>query len=131
MYEGTLSEYSDLEQTYCLNLETVIEDLNRQVEVLYSHTNVSQLSTDNCLVYATQDGEVTAKTAILRHNIAIKDIMQFIGLDCDGGSATCPAIFTQDLTCLNLDFGVLTDPCGSQPTTLKDVLQLILNHIQP
>jgi hypothetical protein len=131
-YEGLLADNTTLTPN-CLDLETVLEDINEQINYLYDTTDVDGLSADTCIDYPDQvpQAKVTPKTAITTLNSKVKEVMTFVGMACDGAGADCPAIFTQDLSCLNLDFGTLVDPCGNQPTTLKDVLQLILTTIQP
>ena len=134
-YEGDFSAMSNLEGV-CNNLETVIEDLNKHLDYLKDSTNVAELINDNCIDYPVQDfvnatDVVTPKTAIIKLNTKLKEVMTFVGLACDGSTPDCPAVFEQDISCLNLDFGSLTDPCGTQPSTLKAVLQLILDELQP
>lgn len=131
-YEGTFSSESALNGN-CHNIEEIIEDINTQLDYLKLTTNVDQLTTDSCIEYPDQSpyNEVTPRTAILTLNQKVKQLMDFVGLGCDGSAGDCPAVFEQDITCLNLEFGNLVDQCGAQPATLKETLQLILNTIQP
>jgi hypothetical protein len=131
-YEGTFSNESALSGN-CNNIETIIEDINTQLNYLRDTTYVELLKFDNCIQYVDQEpyNVVTPKIAIFTLNEKVKELMTFVGLSCEGTVPDCPAVFSQDISCLNLDFGALTDPCGTQPSTLKDVLQLMLNELQP
>ena len=131
-YEGTLSEDTLLTSTACLNVETVIEDINSQLDAIQAKIDVESLSTDVCIDYPTSGGIVTTRTAILRLNARLQELMDFVGMQCDGSPVDdCPAIYSHAIDCVGLDLGTLTDPCGNQPATLKDLLQLILTTIQP
>jgi hypothetical protein len=131
-YEGTLSEDTQLIVSPCLNVEEVIEDINSQLDLIQSKIDVESLSADVCIDYPLDAGIVTAKTAILELNTRIKDLMEFVGMECDGSpTQDCPKVFTDNIDCLGLDYGVLVDACGAQPTDLKGVLQIILDSLQP
>lgn len=132
-YEGTLSDNTGITSTPCLNVEEVIEDINEQLNIIEDKINVESLSADTCIHYPVDsEGIVTARTAILELNSRVKDLMDFVGMECDGSDAnSCPKVYEDAISCLELDFGTLVDPCGNQPETLKDLLQLILLTIQP
>lgn len=131
-YEGTLSEDTLLTSTACLNVETVIEDINTQLDILQSKIDVEVLINDTCINYPRVGGIVTARTAILSLNARFQTMMEFVGMQCDGTPVDdCPAIYSHAIDCVGLDLGVLTNPCGNQPANLKDLLQLILDTIQP
>jgi|LakMenE29Apr09ns_1017244.scaffolds.fasta_scaffold12302_2 hypothetical protein len=135
-YEGYLSDDSALTASACLNVEDVIEDISNQLNLIQEKINVESLSADTCIDYPT-DGInfappiVTTKTAILELNTRIKDLMEFVGMTCDGSLAQdCPKVFTDNIDCLGLDYGVLVDACGDQPTNLKEVIQILLDALQ-
>lgn len=131
-YEGTLSEDTLLTSTACLNVETVIEDINSQLDAIQAKIDVEVLDNDTCIDFPTSGGIVTTRTAILALNARFQAMMEFVGMECDGSpSDSCPAIYSHAIECVGLDLGALTDPCGNQPANLKDLLQLILDTIQP
>jgi hypothetical protein len=131
-YEGAFSSESTLNGN-CHNIEEIIEDINTQLDYLKATTNVDSLSNDTCIQYVDQAPypEITPRTAILTLNQKVRQLMDFVGLGCDDSTGDCPAVFNQDLTCLGLNFGTLADPCGNPPSTLKAVLQLVLDELQP
>jgi hypothetical protein len=133
-YEGTLSTNSELTQSPCLNIQDVIEDLNAQIDKIATEIDVKNLSNDTCLHY-TEDpatDAVSVRTALHLVNSKLQDLMAFVGMQCDGSSVSdCPKAFTDDISCLNLNYGTLVFPCGDRPANLKEVLQLILTQIQP
>ena len=127
-YEGFLSEGSDLTESPCLNVQEVIEDINVQIDEITADINVSGLIHDQCITYPVLGGKVNVRSAVYTLNTRVKELMTFVGMQCDGSSLSdCPSVFTQDISCLGLDFCTLTDACGEQPTTLKEVLQLLIN----
>ena len=131
-YEGTLSTQSQITASPCLNVEEVIEDINVQIEKIASEIDVHLLGNDTCLTYPKTDGVVTVQTSLLYLNTRIKELMTFVGMECDGSSSSdCPKVFKDNIACVGLNYGTLTSACGTQPTNLKEVLQLILNTIQP
>ena len=131
-YEGTLSTKTQLDPNDCHNMEEVIEDINDQLDAIVTNSNLDGLNND-CINY-NLGGEVTVKQAILALHAKMLAVMDKIGMSCDNCPScpeACPSFLTEDLSCLNLNFGTLTDPCGNKPTTLEEVLQLILTTIQP
>lgn len=126
-YEGTLSAGSDLTESPCLNVQEVIEDINVQIDEITTDINVSGLINDQCIAYPVIGDKVTVRSAVYTLNTRVKELMTFVGMNCDGSDASdCPAIFNHNISCLGLDFCTLTDACGEQPTTLKEVLQLLI-----
>ncbi len=132
-YEGTLASKTELDPEDCHNLEEVVEDINEQLDAIVAGSDLSTLDT-TCIDYNAAGPEVTVKEAILALHAKMIAVMEKLGMSCDDCEKcpeACPAFLTENLSCLNLDFGALTDPCGDTPDTLAEVLQLILTTIQP
>ena len=132
-YEGTLSAQSALDPLDCHNLEEVIEDINTQLDEIVTNSDLTNLNAD-CIDYNPAGATITVKEAILGLHAKMLAVMDKIGMSCDNCPTcpdACPTFLTEDLSCLGLNFGTLTDPCGNQPSTLEEVLQLILTTIQP
>lgn len=119
-YEGTFHNDSDLETCDYPNVEDVIEDINVTLNEITAAIDTSGLG-DSCIDYTEVDGKITIKEALLRLEEKICSLSEAVGT---GG---CPPVFTEDISCLNLDFGCLVDPCGNQITNLKDLLQALIN----
>lgn len=121
-YEGTLHNDTQLTNCGCYNLEDVVEDINNTINNITDALDTSGLG-DSCITYTEVGGEITIKEALLRLEEKICEIADFVSL---ATPAACPPIFTQDITCLGLDFECLVDPCGDPITNLKDLLQALI-----
>ena len=118
-FETALPEFSELID--CVNLEETTEEL-------YNLTSESQLSGlgESCLEYVeTEEGKIIVKNVLLKFEEEICTLKERI-TDLETIS-----ICNQSITSCNLDFGDLVTACGDQPTTLKEVLQLLLDQQNP
>ena len=131
-YEGTLSGESQLDPNDCHDLESVIEDINGQLDTISDEINLNGISED-CIDFNEEvPGDVKVREAIIAIVAKIEQISAHIGLACDDCPTcepSCNPIFTEDISCLGLDYGCLADPCGAQPTNLKELLQLIITKV--
>lgn len=129
-FEGTRHANTKIEECDKPSVETVIEDLNLQVDFLSNSLDLSALG-EACINY-TQEGEtLLAKEALLAMEAKICEIADFVGLPRPGCPTceSCSPLFDETISCLGLDLGGLVDSCGTQPTTLKELLQLMLNQL--
>ena len=125
-YEGDLHENTNLDECDCHTLEDVIEDINDELDDINKQIDLSELG-DSCFNFETDDeGRIVVKEVLLKFEEAICDLQDATSTEDESG---CPSIFTEDISCLNLDFGCLTDPCGGQITNLKDLLQALINQV--
>lgn len=131
-YEGTLREGTVLDPLDCLSVQDVIEDINDGIDKLKSDTTLDNLSS-TCIDYPQVGDNLTVKEAIKGLETKLEQVMDFVGMGCDNCPSCndCPKVFTDSIACLDLNYGVLVDACGNQPTNLKEVLQLILDNLQP
>jgi hypothetical protein len=129
-YEGTLVDDSALTAPGCFNLEVVIEDINEQINTLKDETDLAGL-TNTCITYPLTGGHITVEDAIITLDAKLEAIMTYVGMACADcpSCENCSPIFTQDISCVGLDYGLLVDACGLQPTNLKEVLQLLLDQV--
>lgn len=125
-YEGKHSECTNLTECSSRSVHTTLEDIADQLTDLCNKVDTSGLS-DSCLTYDESDGEQVRIVDILNklqeEVCALKDIVE--------AEEACPSIFTQDISCLGLDYNCLADPCGVQPQNLAELLQLIINQACP
>jgi hypothetical protein len=122
-YEGDLHGSTELDDCDCHNVESVIEDLNSTVDEIEESIDLSTLG-DRCIDYEEVDGKIQVKEALLKIEEVVCELKDQVE---DTDNNDCPNIFTQDFSCLNLDFKCLTDPCGDQITNLKGLLQALID----
>lgn len=123
-YEGELHENTQLEDCGCYNVEEVIEDLNSTINTIMDSIDLSGLG-NLCITYDLVDGVITVKEALAKIEAKLCELADAVELD----PPDCPTIFTEDISCLQLDFECLTDPCNNQITNLKDLLQAMITQI--
>lgn len=118
-YETAIPPSSDISDEPCPSLEQTTEDLYDRTESLLDATNLEELGND-CLVYA----EKSVKEVLLVHEEEICTIKTEID---DLKSQYLCDISLYDC---ELDYGTLVDSCGTQPQTLKDLLQILIDQHQ-
>jgi len=129
-YEGELHKNTKIEECDNPSVEEVIEDLNLQVDDLSEGLDLGELG-NNCIAYAKEGDTLKAKEAFLAMEEKICEIAEYVGLPTPGctGCESCSPIFDETISCMGLELGELVDDCGEQPSTVKDLLQLMLNKL--
>lgn len=129
-YEGEFHENTELDVCDGSSVEDVIEDINKQVDSLSSSLDLSELG-DACIIYTPTGESLLAKDAFLAMEAKICELAEYVGLPTPGcdGCHDCSPIFEESIECANLDLGGLVDDCGVQPSTLKELLQLLLDKL--
>ena len=117
-YEGNVNIDSSLEQNSCYTGQEVVEDIYEQLENL----NLSALG-ELCLTYVTVGGKNIVKNVLLKHEEKICE------LEAKVLELETTDICNKVITACNLDFGTLTTQCNTQPITLVETLQLILDNL--
>lgn len=115
-YELDLPEFSELDD--CVNLEETTEEL-------YNFIGESQLSElgDSCLEYVeTEEGKIIVK------NVLLKFEEEICTLKTEVENLKTITLCNTNITNCNFNFGILVDSCGNQPTTFKEVIQLLLDQ---
>jgi hypothetical protein len=132
-YVGELHANTQLDICDKPSVTEVIEDINEQLDKVSESVDLTGLDGGGCMTYPLAPDGLRVVQALQAMEEKICEIADFAGLPKPGCSncEPCSPIFNLDITCLGLDFGTLTDPCGEQPTTLKELLQLILTQLQP
>ena len=116
--EGEVNADSTLVGETCTNLQENLDDIYNQLENL----DLSELG-ELCLEYVQVSGKNIVKNVLLKHEEKICELEARV-LELET-TDICNKLIT---TC-NLDFGDLVTACGDQPTTLAEVLQIILTQL--
>lgn len=117
-YESNVNVDSSLVDVDCKNGEEVIQDIYNQLENL----DLSALG-ELCLEYVQVSGKNIVKNVLLKHEEKICELEERV-LELETTD-----ICNKVITACNLDFGDLLTTCGDQPTTLAEVLQIILTQL--
>lgn len=118
-YKGYLPEYSELDKD-CVVIEETTQELYENQEEILNAIDTSELGKD-CIdfdEYKTDiDGvsKLQVKGVLEAYEKEICDLKNMIGDDNDDT--------------LSLDFKCLTTPCGDQITSLKDLIQVLIDEI--
>lgn len=118
-YKGYLPEYSELDKD-CVVIEETTQELYENQEEILNAIDTSELGKD-CIdfdEYKTDiDGvsKLQVKGVLEAYEKEICDLKNMIGDDNDDT--------------LSLDLKCLTSPCGEQITSLKDLLQVLIDEI--
>ena len=121
-YEGDFHNESNLDTCDYPNMEDVIEDINVTLNEITDALDTSGLG-DSCITYTEVGGKITIKEALLRLEEKICSLSSAVSVD------GCSPVFTDDISCVDLDFKCLVDPCGEQITNMKDLLQALINKV--
>lgn len=116
--EGEVNTDSELFEVECTNLQENLDDIYNQLDNL----DLSALG-ELCLEYVQVSGKNIVKNVLLKHEEKICELEARV-LELETTD-----ICNKIITACNLDFGTLTNQCSTQPTTLAEVLQLILDNL--
>ena len=117
-YEGSVNSDSSLIEESCLNGQEVVQDIYNQLENL----DLSALG-ELCITYVQEDNKNIVKNVLLKFEEKICELENRVE------ELETVDICNQSITSCNLDFGLLTNQCDTQPTTLAETLQLILDNL--
>jgi hypothetical protein len=118
-YEGDKPTCTTLGDCPSHSVHDVLEDVTVQLNKVCENLNFSDYDKD-CLDLGVDPNLPQILTAITETLCTLKAKVE--------EEESCPSVFTQDISCLNLDLKCLTDDCGAQPTSIKEVLQLLINQ---
>lgn len=117
-YKGYLPEYSELDKE-CVVIEETTEELYKNQEEILDSIDTSELGKD-CIDFDEYMTEVKGES-----KLQVKGVLEAYEKEiCD----LKKALDDEDDT-LSLDFKCLTTPCGDQITSLKDLLQVLIDEI--
>lgn len=122
-YETDLPESSSLFGDDCLSIEDTTTDLYSRTETLIDEIDLSELGLD-CLTYVQEGGKTIVKNVLIKYEEEICTLRQEVE------DLKSRVICDIPLTDCNLSYGTLIDSCGAQPSTLKDLLQVLINQHQ-
>lgn len=118
-YEGNLGENTKITDS-CVTQHDVNEDLYTITDEIIDNLDTENLK-NTCLVYPQVDNKIIPYSVFSVHNTEICDLKdRVLGLENFDYA-------NLDITPFNLDFVCLQDPCNNEITTLKPLLQNIIN----
>lgn len=119
-YEGEFPEWSSLKDESCTSIEEVAEELYDKIGDVQETVELGNI--DNCINYDREtDGTVKINTAVTKH---AELLCELLGAGDPSGKDLSP-----DISRWGLNYGCLVDECGNPPTTLKQLLQLLINGV--
>ncbi len=124
-YEGEINDCSSLEDKDCLSIHETTEDIYKQIEDLKECLDLSSLG-KNCLEYGEECEDLKINKVLLKLEEKVCELCEAIPTP-QSDPNYCNPIFEQDLSCLELDYKCLTDPCNNEIKTLKQLLQALID----
>lgn len=119
-FEGTTNKESKIKNDCPLSIEDTTQDIYNQLGEI---TDLTKLGKE-CLEYdLTEDGRLVVL------NVLLKLEEEVCTLKTKVKEVETVRICEQSIVGCELDFGTLTNVCNTQPQTLKQILQLILDNI--
>ena len=123
--ESTPNPQSSLLDVECISQQDFNEDVYEQLENIQTQSDLSELG-NLCLLYTTVEGKIFVKNALLKMESEICLLKEEV--ETLKTTAICDLLISG----CNLTLGDLADTCDNPPTTLKDLLQILINqHITP
>lgn len=121
-FEGTTNTQSELSEDCSLSLEETTQDIYNQLEAI----DLSELG-EKCLEYVkTTEGKIIVKNVLLKFEEEICDLKEQVEI------LQNTAICETSITGCDFDFNGLVDDCNNgQPENFKQLIQLILDNLQP
>jgi hypothetical protein len=122
-YDTPLPEFSEI--TGCADLDLTTAELYSLVGELRDQADLSEIG-EKCLEYVEVSGKIFVKNALLKMEEEICLLKEEVE------TLKTTALCDYSIEACNFSFGDLVDGCNEQPTTLKSVIQILLNqHITP
>jgi len=116
---------SSLLEEECISQQDFNEDVYEQLDNIQTQSDLSELG-ELCLTYTTVEGKLFVKNALLKLEEEICTLKEEV--ETLKTTAVCDLLITD----CNFILGGLADACDNPPTTLKELLQILINqHITP
>jgi hypothetical protein len=122
VFEGTTNNASKIKENCKKSVENTTQDIYNQLGEL---TNLAQLG-QSCLTY-----DKTADNRTIVANVLLKIEQEVCTLKNKVQALETVALCNKSVVGCNFDFGTLTNQCETQPQTFKEVIQLILDNLNP
>ena len=117
-YSGDLPEWSELQDETCVTLKESTEELYGKVTEIKDDIELTRFS--NCIDYNEEEvGKPKIDEVLTKHHELLCEI-----LGTDMSKDVSP-----DISRWGLDFKCLVDQCANPPSTLKQLLQLLINSV--
>lgn len=146
VYEGTLPSDTTINPNSCdISVEQVLQDMSVILTKISNEINFDSIKQNNlgssCFPYTNLNSIFGSSPEISNNYVSIReavktlesrliDVMEYVGIGCPNCNTCdpCPAIYQQSIDCLNLTIPGVGN-CGTYPTTLKQLLQYILDKL--
>jgi len=122
-YEWTVPAYSILVNEDCYTLEEVVADLYQITTDIKTEIDLTGLVGNGITYPLDADNKIIVKNALAKHAseiVALQSTVEAIGDGFDGDT---------NITTWGLDTDCLVDSCGDPITTLKQLLQSIIDKV--
>ena len=120
-YELELPDFSLIEDE-CVTLEDTTQDIYNLITDIRGQIDLSDLG-DDCLTY-TLDSE---NRKVIK-NVLIKIEEKVCELSDRVNTLEMTSICDMPISGCDFDLGTLADQCANQPSTLKELLQILINQ---
>jgi hypothetical protein len=120
-YEGAIPSFSGLISEDCYTLEEVVADLYQITTDIKDEIDLSALAGNGITYTLDADNNIVVKNVVAKHAeeiVALKVSVAAIGNGFDGDT---------NITTWGLDLDCLVDSCGDPITTMKQLLQSIID----
>jgi len=118
-YTGYLPDWSLLKDEDCLSVDEVVEELYNKTTEIEAKVDFSDLESE-CLNLQDELENTTPKSVAQALITSVEE------LKCNPNPVPLKDL---NITCYNLDFKCLVDPCDVPITKLSTLLQLIINKL--
>jgi hypothetical protein len=122
IFEGTTNNASKIKENCKKSVESTTQDIYNQLEEL---TNLAQIG-QSCLTY-----NKTADNRTIVANVLLKIEQEVCALKDKVADLETVALCNKSIVDCDFDFGTLTNQCETEPQTFKEVIQLILDNLNP
>jgi hypothetical protein len=122
-YELDLPDFSLIEDD-CVTIEDTTSDVYALISDIREQLDLSDLGED-CLTYA-----LDSNSKIVVKNVLAKIEEKYCELEEKVNNLTETGLCNISISECNLNLGTLTDNCDVQPSTLKALLQLLIDQHQ-
>lgn len=117
-YEGKHSKCSEVGDCESVSVHKTLESITKQLDEICNNFDFSDVSTSCIGVEPSDKNLPKILSEIVKQLCEVKEKIP---------NEDCPSVFTQDISCLDIDSGCLADDCNNPPSNMVELLQLLIN----